>query len=110
MSANELIIRLPLMIGVEKGMVLELEFTQANLKGWVRVVWTLEVDCFETLMRLQYTKLGDENGMARHAGSLLPRTEDCPVTHRLRVFTAISEGISDQERGMSPLPPVDYEL
>lgn len=56
MSAEGLMARLPLVIGIEKGMVLAFEFPRASLKGWVKVVWTLDTDNFETLMGLQYVK------------------------------------------------------
>lgn len=102
MSTDELIVRLPLMIGIEKGMELEFEFTQAKLKGWVKVVWTLEVDNFETLMRLHYTrreKGGDD--ISRHADWLLPQLNDCPMAHRLRVFAAIKDKASEDEKKIS---------
>lgn len=91
MSADDLIIRLPIIIGVEKGMVLAFEFPHANLKGWVKVLWTYDMEHFETLMGLQYVKPENEEGdaMARQADKFLPHAQDCPITHRLRIFAAL---------------------
>lgn len=49
-------IRFPIIFGIDTGMVVKFEFTSANLAGWVKVVWTLDADHFETFIGLQYVK------------------------------------------------------
>lgn len=91
LSENDFIIRLPIIVGVEKGMVLAFELTQANLKGQVKVVSVLDINLFETVMKLEYLKPENGADIGQQVDYFLPRPHDCPITHRLRIFSALKD-------------------
>ncbi|POZ49848.1 PilZ domain-containing protein [Methylovulum psychrotolerans] len=54
MSVDGLMIRLPIVFGVEQGMVVAFKFPHANLKGQATVIWTMDNENCETLIGLQH--------------------------------------------------------
>ncbi|MDD5271400.1 MAG: hypothetical protein PHU14_01650 [Methylovulum sp.] len=91
LSEDELVVRLPILVGVEKDMVLACEFPQANLKGWVKVVWAVDMDYFETFVKLEYLKMEDGEDVGKRIGLVLPHAQDCSLTHKLRIFAALKK-------------------
>lgn len=80
-SAEGLMVRAPSLMGVEKDMILELEFPRSNTKSWVRVVWLVDDDNhFDTLMGLQYVKLDEcEGALEERVTSMLTDSSSTPA-------------------------------
>ncbi|MDD5272031.1 MAG: PilZ domain-containing protein [Methylovulum sp.] len=56
MSLDGLMIRVPEQLTVEKDAIIPFEFADANLKGFVKVVWVRQGEHNDTLIGLQYVK------------------------------------------------------